>query len=102
MDRLFDLAAYAERIIEREPGLELAAPRESIAVCFRIVPDDDRDADRFNVEVRQWLQREGRCLVNYSTLSDGRVALRFVAANPELNEADVDRFFETLLSAVEI
>jgi glutamate/tyrosine decarboxylase-like PLP-dependent enzyme len=101
MDRLMELARHAEEVVAREPRLALAAPRESIAVCFRVKPAAGEDSDGLQKETRQRLHREGRSLVNYSTLRDGRVAIRYVLANPEITEADVDRFFANVLAAAD-
>ncbi len=97
VDRLFELAAYATAEVERRDRLVLAAPTQSLNVCFRYQPEaidvDPAATDRLNVEVRERLRRSGRALVNYATVS-GRVAIRLVFANPEVTEADLAKFFD--------
>ena len=97
VDRLFELAAYANAEVERRDRLVLAAPTQSLNVCFRYLPEaSDADpvaTDRLNVEIRERLRRTGRALVNYATVG-GRAAIRLVFANPEVTEADVARFFD--------
>jgi glutamate/tyrosine decarboxylase-like PLP-dependent enzyme len=99
MDTLFDLAEYAEGIVRESPGMEMVVPRQSVAVCFRVVPPGDEDPGAFNIAVREKLLREGRCMLNYARLEGGKITLRLVFANPELDRRDVDRFFGHVLEA---
>jgi len=101
MNHLMDLAGHAEARVREHPRLTLVAPRQSIAVCFRIEVPRGADPDRFHVDVRQWLLRHGRSMVNYATLPDGRIAIRLVLVNADLTVADVDRFFENVLEAAD-
>ena len=97
VDHLFELAAYTTAEVERRERFELAAPTQSLNVCFRYLPaanDADRAAtDRLNVEIRERLRRDGRALVNYAIVG-GRETLRLVFANPQVTEADIASFFD--------
>ncbi len=99
VDRLFELAAWAAAEVERRDHLVLAAPLESLNVCFRYQPEaldaDPEATDRLNVEIRERMRQCGQALVNYATVG-GRTAIRLVFANPEVTEADVARFFDIL------
>ncbi len=99
VDRLFELAAFAVAEVERRDHLLLAAPLQSLNVCFRYQPAavdvDAAAADRLQVEIRERMRRSGRALVNYAT-ARGRVAIRLVFANPEVTEADLEKFFDLL------
>jgi glutamate/tyrosine decarboxylase-like PLP-dependent enzyme len=93
MDRFFDLASYAEEIVKSHPRLELMAPRSSVTVCFRFVPDSASDINRFNISLRQELARSGKSFVNYGYIG-GDVAIRLVILNHEAREGDITQFFQ--------
>ena len=92
VDRLFDLARYATDVVQRHPRLELMAPLESLNVCFRYVPEDGSDPNAVTLELREKMRTRGEALVNFAYLGND-VAIRLVFSNPELTEADLDRFF---------
>jgi len=96
MDRFFDLAAFAENIVEKTPSLELMAPRSSTNVCFRYLPDNSVDINEFNIRLREELARSGKSLVNYAYLGND-VAIRLVIANHELKQEDISLFFDNLI-----
>lgn len=96
IDRFFELAASAEEIVERTPSLELMAPRSSVNVCFRYLPDNSEDIDEFNLRLREELARSGKSLVNYARLGED-VAIRLVIANHELTREDISLFFDHLI-----
>ena len=100
MDRFFELAAFAEDIVNRTPSLELMAPRSSTNVCFRYLPNDSEDINVFNLRLREELARSGKSLVNYAHL-DKDVAIRLVIANHELTQEDISLFFDTLIQTAE-
>jgi glutamate/tyrosine decarboxylase-like PLP-dependent enzyme len=96
IDRFFELAAFAEDIVMQTPSLELMAPRSSVNVCFRYIPETSADIDEFNLRLREELARTGKALVNYARLRKD-VTIRLVIANHELTREDVSRFFDTLI-----
>jgi len=100
IDRFFELAAFAEDIVVRTPSLELMAPRSSVNVCFRYLPDNSEDIDKFNLHLREELASSGKSLVNYARLGED-VAIRLVIANHELTREDVSLFFDTLIQTAE-
>jgi glutamate/tyrosine decarboxylase-like PLP-dependent enzyme len=100
VDRFFELAAYAEEIVNHTPSLELMAPRSSVNVCFRYIPDTSENIDEFNLRLREELARKGKALVNYARLGEN-VAIRLVIANHELTREDVSLFFENLIQTAE-
>jgi len=100
IDRFFELAAYAEDIVNHAPSLELMAPRSSINVCFRYVPNTSEDINEFNLRLREELARKGKALVNYARLGED-VAIRLVIANHELTREDVSLFFDTLIQTAQ-
>jgi glutamate/tyrosine decarboxylase-like PLP-dependent enzyme len=96
IDRFFELAAFAESIVDKTPSLELMAPRASVNICFRYLPDNSEDIDRFNLRLREELARSGKSLVNYARLGEN-VAIRLVIANHELTREDISLFFDNLI-----
>jgi sulfinoalanine decarboxylase len=98
IDRLMDLAAYAESLVASHPRLELMAPRQSFTVCFRYVPNEADDLNAFNLQLREKLRRTGKSIVNYG-YTDGEMTIRLVTANAELDFPDLDLFFNHLVEA---
>lgn len=100
MDRFFELAVFAEDIVNRTPALELLAPRSSTNVCFRYLPGDSQDINAFNLSLREELAQSGKSLVNYARLGKD-VAIRLVIANHELTREDISLFFDNLIQTAE-
>jgi len=96
-----DLAQYAENFIERHPRLEMLIPRQSINICFRMVPDYDIDIYRLNLDLRDKLYKTGRAMVNYAKLEDKRVVLRMMLVDADLTFADLDCFFEKIFETAD-
>ena len=93
IDKLIDLAVYAEEKVQLSEQLELTAPRQSFAVCFHYLPEKGGDLNAFNLKLRENLRKSGKTMVNYSHI-DGRLTIRLVLVNSELESGDLDRFFE--------
>jgi glutamate/tyrosine decarboxylase-like PLP-dependent enzyme len=100
IDRFFELAAFAEEIVNRTPSLELMAPRSSVNICFRYLPNTSKDLNHFNLYLREELARTGKALVNYARLREN-VTIRLVIANHELTREDVSLFFDNLIQTAE-
>jgi glutamate/tyrosine decarboxylase-like PLP-dependent enzyme len=100
MDRFFELAAFAEDIVNRTPSLKLMAPRSSTNICFRYLADNSEDINKFNLRLREELARSGKALVNYAHLGKD-VAIRLVIANHELTREDISLFFDNLIQIAE-
>jgi len=100
IDRFFELAAFAEDIVERTPSLELMAPRSSVNVCFLYLPENSEDIDEFNLRLRESLASSGKSLVNYARLGED-VVIRLVIANHELTREDISLFFDSLIQTAE-
>ncbi len=92
IERNIQLAAYMERLVQAEPYLVLAAPRELSIVCWRVEPHDlpeDR-LDALQVEVIEELERRGIAIVSNARLRDGRTALRACIVNFRTSPEDVE------------
>jgi glutamate/tyrosine decarboxylase-like PLP-dependent enzyme len=100
IDRFFELTAFAEDIVKRTPSLELMAPRSSVNVFFRYIPENCEDIDGFNLRLREELARNGKALVNYARLGKN-LAIRLVIANHELTQEDISLFFDNLIQTAD-
>ena len=102
IDRLFELAAYATEYIRKSDELELLIEPEFVNICFRYHPKNSNFSveklDSINLEIRNKLMRSGQALVNYANYG-GQIAIRLIIANPEIQEADLDRFFSNIIQA---
>lgn len=100
INRLFELSAYAEEIVNKNPSLELMVPRSSVNICFRSLPSRRSDFNQFNLKLREALAHSGKSMVNYAHLGKNLV-IRLVVTNPELTTEDIDLFFDNLIQTAE-
>ncbi len=83
-------------LVEREPRLELLAPVELSAVCFR--HRFERDADARNRELLARVDRRGKVYLSNATVR-GAFALRACFVNHRTTDADVDAVVDEVLAA---
>ncbi|HTZ97665.1 MAG TPA: pyridoxal-dependent decarboxylase [Terriglobales bacterium] len=98
------LAQRLARSIKENPNLELSAPVELSAVCFRYiagrVPTEEA-RNRQNAEILQRVVKRGRVYLSNATVH-GKFCLRACIVNHRTTEADVDTVIpEVLAAAVE-
>lgn len=98
IDKLMEMAAYAEELVHESSRLELMAPRQSFSICFRYVPEKDADLNDFNLQLREVLRKTGQTIVNYGYIGDA-LTIRLITANGELEKSDIDLLFNRLISA---
>ncbi|MCK4338207.1 MAG: glutamate decarboxylase [Candidatus Aminicenantes bacterium] len=96
IDKLFELSAYAEKIINAHPNLELMAYRSSVNICFRYSSPGIHDLNIFNLRLREDLAKRGKSMVNYAHIGKD-LAIRFVIFNHESEKEDIDHFFDNVL-----
>jgi aromatic-L-amino-acid decarboxylase len=84
------LAALLASWVEREPGVELAAPQRMGVVCFRfLVPgSDDERCDALNERVVERVNASGAAYVTHTRLG-GRVCVRVGIGNVLTEERHV-------------
>lgn len=87
--------ALADRV-RREPSLELLAPVELSAVCFR--HRFDGPADARNAALLEAVNRRGRAYLSNATVQ-GAFALRACFVNHRTTDADVDAVVDEVLAA---
>lgn len=97
IDNLIDMATYAEEIVNSHPQLHLNTKRQSFAVCFQYIPNNESDINEFNLSVREALRKTGQSIVNFG-YNGKDLVIRFVAANGEMNRTDIDRFFDNFIT----
>ena len=90
IDRQLLLLNHARDRVVTEELLELACEPESLTLCF-VVKDKPSDVlcDR--------MAEQGLAQVGFGVVG-GREVVRLVTVNPELEPADIDRFFDDLLA----
>jgi len=96
-----DLTRRLEQQISLHPELELLAPLELSAVCFRYKGDraiSAEDLDQLNTALLKRIQQRGRVYLSNATLR-GKFALRACVTNHRTTEADVDCVVEEVLAA---
>lgn len=89
LERQFALTAYARKRVLAEELLELADEPQCITLCF-VVRGCRSDV------LCERLGAIGESQVGFGVVK-GRKVIRLVTSNPELDEADLDRFFDGLL-----
>jgi glutamate/tyrosine decarboxylase-like PLP-dependent enzyme len=85
-------------LIEAEPSLELLAPVELSAVCFRWTGGSAATLDERNQQILQRVVRRGRVLLSNATLG-GRFALRACIVNHRTTDQDVAAVIQEVLAA---
>jgi aromatic-L-amino-acid/L-tryptophan decarboxylase len=95
--------AHAQRLaalVAQEAELELLAPLELSAVCFRrrLPGQSDAALDRHNAAILQRVIRRGRVYISNATVR-GRFALRACFVNHRTSDSDVDAIVEEVLAA---
>ena len=97
IDRLFDLAKYAETKVNKSRLYKMISPVESLNVCFQLQPEELNESEwnAFTVKVRNKLADEGNIMVNYATINDISF-IRLIIVNFNLQKHHLDTFFEDL------
>jgi len=92
-------ARLLARLVQSEPALELLAPVELSAVCFRVNDGGDQAAlDRHNAEILQRVVRDGRVYLSNATIR-GAFALRACFVNHRTTDDDVAAIVAAVLAA---
>ena len=90
-------------MIEREPKLELLAPVELSAVCFRnrgSGPMTEDELNRFNAAVLKSVVQRGRVYLSNAMLR-GKFALRACIVNHRTRESDLESVISEVLAVAE-
>jgi len=92
VQRGFDLAEHAERLLRERPGWEVVTPAQMGILTYRYAPDDlsSDAADALTRRLPRALRDEGTAMVTKTTL-DGRPVLRLCPINPRTTAEDVEQ-----------
>ena len=96
--------AQAQRlanVIQNTPKLELRAPVELSAICFRhrrTGQSSDEDLNRFNAQLLKRIVQDGKIYLSNATLR-GKFCLRACIVNHRTTEADIDAVIPEVLAA---
>ena len=90
VDRGFDLAELAERILRESPRWEVTTPAQMAVVTFRyVIPGKtEEELDALQTRIVDGLRAEGFALAT-STRLRGRTALRLCTINPRTTDEDI-------------
>ena len=98
--------AHAQRlagVVRKQPELELLAPVELSAVCFRVLSASCKssvaaDLNHWNAAILQRVIQRGRVYISNATIQ-GKFALRACFVNHRTTDADVDAIVDEVLEA---
>jgi glutamate/tyrosine decarboxylase-like PLP-dependent enzyme len=94
--KLFELANYAQTKIQEKEELELLFPLQSLNLCFRF----KESSNEINLRIHNQLLKSGKSMVNYAKI-EGKISFRLALINPDIDEKDIDTFFENVYEAKE-
>jgi glutamate/tyrosine decarboxylase-like PLP-dependent enzyme len=97
VERGFERAEQAERLLRDRPGWTVTTPAQMGIVTFRYTPEElgPAQADALTRRLPQALKEEGTAMVTKTTL-DGRPALRMCPINPRTSADDVRQTLDAL------
>jgi aromatic-L-amino-acid decarboxylase len=93
-------AQLLAQLVESEPSLELLAPVELSAVCFRWTGDDEEVLNRRNEEILRRVTTSGRVALSNATIQ-GKFALRACIVNHRTTDDDMHEVIREVLAAAE-
>lgn len=99
LDSAMDLAQETGRLLEADPGFEVAARVQLSTVVFRIRPRglDEGSCDALNRWIRSALAASGEAVIAGTTVA-GRNFLKFTLLNPTAGLADIERILDLIRS----
>jgi len=92
INKIMDLVAHAKHIVAQDPTLELHSSSESLNICFTV---NGVKSEAICVA----LHERGLALVGHGQVR-GQTTIRLVCIDPEMNEADINTFFEDVRAVV--
>lgn len=94
------LATLLAHLVEQEPSLELLAPVELSAVCFRWTKDSEETLNTRNAEILRRTAARGNVALS-NAIVRGHFGLRACIVNHRTTEADVHAIVHEVLSAAQ-
>lgn len=97
IENYLDLCRYAEGRVHQSDELEMVVPRESFNICFRYRTPADIPTGTFNQDLRDRMHRLGLSLVGTGFVN-GELTLRLLITNINIGTAEIDSFFEAVIT----
>ena len=94
VERGFELAEYAERLLASRANWEVMSPAQMGILTFRYHPEQG-DVDDFNRQLVEPITADGFALV-MTTSVKGNTVLRFCTINPRTTEDDIEETIERM------
>ncbi len=97
--KYYNLAMYAENIINNNDNLNLVVPRESFNLCFNFIPnnyDDIAYINEFNLQLRNKLYTQKLNLLSIAYI-DKIFVFRLLISNPNMTKKDLDKLFVNII-----
>ncbi|MEM6787813.1 MAG: pyridoxal-dependent decarboxylase [Myxococcota bacterium] len=101
IDRCHDAARHGEKMVRRDPSLELVHPADLTTVVFRYRPESEQDEDELNGRLRRCLLERGQALIGRTTVShDGApvTCLKLTITNPDIGPAEVESLLDLVVA----
>ena len=101
VDHLMTLKQAMLNQIQAQPELQVLAPAPFLNVLFRYAPSgwqDEQQLAELNISICQSLRSQGLAYVDYAHYK-GRLGIRFILANADLNQSHIDRLLAHCLKA---
>jgi glutamate/tyrosine decarboxylase-like PLP-dependent enzyme len=100
-EHLFDLAAYATKVIKENPRFKLIHAHY-LNVCFQVhARHDQENINSFTLKIRKALVKEGRAMVNYAQRPDGTTFFRLVFPNHQTQKAHIAELLKIILETAD-
>lgn len=96
IDSAFNKAEYFEGKVKESKNLQLVVDRNSLNVCFQVIPKNGEDINLYNLNLRYKMMKEGKFLTNFSRFADGTIFFRHVFVNSRTTMEDVDNLINYL------
>jgi aromatic-L-amino-acid decarboxylase len=93
-------AQLLAELIRSQPSLELLAPVELSAVCFRWTDADEEELNRRNEEILRGVATSGRVALSNATIR-GKFALRACIVNHRTTDDDIHEVIREVLAVAE-
>jgi aromatic-L-amino-acid decarboxylase len=98
--RIRNHVAWAQKLaarINEQPDFEISTKPVLSLFSFRYKPGDDRELDDLNLQLVDAINRDGRIYLT-QTKHDGKIVIRFVAGQFNMEEEDGDVAFDVIVN----
>ena len=96
INRVVEIAKYAEKRIGESHLLELIFPRQFVNLCFRYKSNKEGIVDQINMLLQRRLIQRGKSYINFTQVKGVKV-LMFNVVNPEVTGEDIDYLLDCVM-----